>query len=129
VVHGDSAGELLLIGWGGTRGAIYGAGERLRQQGKKVSTLHLRYLNPLPPDLFTVMSRFKKVIVPELNLGQLAFVLRGRSLIDVKSILKVQGQPFREQEIMDKCLEHLAGKEPGPFLIRTIEDVVAPKAN
>ena len=114
---GGPSGDVLLLGWGGTRGAIHGAGMRLRELGNKVSTAHLRWLNPLPSDLADVFAKFKMVIVPELNLGQLAFVLRAKTLVDVKSICKVQGQPFREQEIVEKVLAFMSDPTTSPFVI------------
>jgi 2-oxoglutarate ferredoxin oxidoreductase subunit alpha len=108
VVHGDAAGgDLLVVGWGGTHGAIHQAVEKLRAQGKKVSSIHLRYLNPLPPDLGTLLKRFKQVVVPELNLGQLVKVLRANYLVDAKSINKVQGKPFKVSELVAAFEEHL----------------------
>ena len=120
-IHGDDKGDLLLIGWGSTRGAIYGATNKLRAAGKKVSSVHLRYLNPLPPDLGDIMQHFKRVVCPEINMGQLSMVLRAKTLVDVKSISKIQGLPYTESEIIGKVNAHLEGRDPGPFLITTIE--------
>jgi 2-oxoglutarate ferredoxin oxidoreductase subunit alpha len=99
VVDGPETGPLLIVGWGSTKGAIKGALRRLREQGRNVSHVHLRHLNPLPRDLGEILHRFDRVLLPEMNLGQLAFVLRGRYLVDVISYAKVQGQPFRSSEI------------------------------
>jgi 2-oxoglutarate ferredoxin oxidoreductase subunit alpha len=101
-VEGDDQGELLVLGWGSTAGAITGAVRLARRQGYPVSRAHLRYLNPFPPNLGEVLSRFGKVLVPEMNLGQLALLLRARYLKDVISYPKVQGRPFFRQEIYDK---------------------------
>jgi 2-oxoglutarate ferredoxin oxidoreductase subunit alpha len=106
-VHGDQDGELLFVGWGSTFGSIRQAVRTLRQQGHKVGHLHLRNLNPLPNDLGDVFKRFGKVLVPELNLGQLAFLLRGKLLIDVQSFTKVQGKPFKESELLDAAAPFL----------------------
>jgi 2-oxoglutarate ferredoxin oxidoreductase subunit alpha len=106
-VHGEPAGELLVLGWGSTAGAITGAVNAARQLGLRVSRAHLRYLNPMPPNLADVLSRFERVLVPEMNLGQLAFLLRGRFLKDVTSLTKVQGKPFTRQEIFEKIHEIL----------------------
>jgi 2-oxoglutarate ferredoxin oxidoreductase subunit alpha len=106
-VHGEPAGELLVLGWGSTAGAITGAVNAARQLGLRVSRAHLRYLNPMPPNLADVLSRFEHVLVPEMNLGQLAFLLRGRFLKDVISLTKVQGKPFARQEIFEKIHEIL----------------------
>jgi 2-oxoglutarate ferredoxin oxidoreductase subunit alpha len=106
-IRGESEGDLLVIGWGGTYGAISSAVGNLIEEGFSVSSVHLRHLNPLPDDLGEVMGRFKKVIVPELNLGQLALILRAKYLIDVLSYGKVQGKPFKVSELTEKFLEHL----------------------
>jgi 2-oxoglutarate ferredoxin oxidoreductase subunit alpha len=106
-IRGESEGDLLVIGWGGTYGAISSAVGNLIEEGFSVSSVHLRHLNPLPDDLGEVMGRFKKVIVPELNLGQLALILRAKYLIDVISYGKVQGKPFKVSELTEKFLEHL----------------------
>lgn len=101
-IRGDRSGKLLVIGWGSTYGALVEAVERLRAQGKSVSHVHLRYLHPLPPDLKEIIHGFEKVIVPELNMGQLLKIIRAEYLVDAKGINKIQGQPFRVAEIMDK---------------------------
>ena len=106
-VRGDPEGDLLVIGWGGTYGAICSAVGNLREEGFSVSSIHLRHINPLPDELGEIMGRFKKVIVPELNLGQLALVLRAKYVIDVISYGKVQGKPFKVSELREKFLEHL----------------------
>jgi 2-oxoglutarate ferredoxin oxidoreductase subunit alpha len=106
-VHGEPSGELLVIGWGSTMGAITGAVNMARKEGLKVSRAHLRYLNPFPANLGEVLSRFERVLLPEMNLGQLALLLRARYLKDVQSLTKVQGQPFTRQEILVKIREIL----------------------
>ncbi len=106
-VHGDAdGGEVLVVGWGSTHGAIHTAVERLRAKGKPVSSLHLRYLNPLPPDLGAVLKRFKKVLVPEMNLGQLVMMLRANFLVDAKGLSKVQGKPWKVSELAARIEEH-----------------------
>ena len=87
--------DLLVIGWGGTCGAITSAVEKVRKRGGKVSSAHLRYLNPFPPNLGDVLARFDKVLVPELNLGQLYFLLRGKFSHEMFPLNKVQGLPFK----------------------------------
>ncbi|MEW5741157.1 MAG: 2-oxoacid:acceptor oxidoreductase subunit alpha [Myxococcota bacterium] len=104
-VHGGDEGDVLAVGWGGTHGAIYTAVSQLRAKGKAVSSVHLRHLNPLPPDLGTILKRFKTVVVPELNLGQLVKVLRSTYLVDAKSINKVQGKPFKVSELVSRIGE------------------------
>ncbi|MFQ5990122.1 MAG: 2-oxoacid:acceptor oxidoreductase subunit alpha, partial [Candidatus Methylomirabilales bacterium] len=106
-VRGDPSGRLLVIGWGGTYGSIVEAVERLRAQGKSVSQIHLRYLNPLPPDLKAIIRRFEMVLVPELNVGQLVKIIRAEYLVDAKGINKIQGQPFKVSELMEKMQEML----------------------
>jgi 2-oxoglutarate ferredoxin oxidoreductase subunit alpha len=98
-VDGDDSGALVIVGWGSTQGAIKGALRRLRKDGIAVSHIHLRHLHPLHRDLRATLGRFDKVLVPEMNLNQLAFVLRGRYLVDAIGYAKVQGQPFRSSEI------------------------------
>mgnify|MGYP003815938763 FL=1 len=97
---GDSEdADLLVVGWGSTWGAIAAAVERVRSAGGKVAHVHLRNLNPLPEDLGDIVRRYPKVMVPELNLGQLSMVLRSKYLIDAQSVSKVAGLPFTAGEI------------------------------
>lgn len=98
---GPDSGDILIIGWGGTYGAITSATENLQKEGFKVSSLHIRYLNPFPSNLEKIVRSFKTVIVAELNMGQLSTILRGKYALDIKSITKVQGQPFKISEIVD----------------------------
>ena len=97
-VHGDP-GELLVIGWGSTYGSIRAAVELARSRGYKVAQAHLRHLNPLPKNTEAVLKSFKKVICPEMNLGQLATVLRAKTLVDVQTVSKVKGKAFTVAEI------------------------------
>jgi len=98
-VFGPASGRLLVIGWGSTYGAITSAVEEAQAKGLPVSSLHLRYLNPFPRDLGDILKRFDKVLVPELNLGQLRMLIRARYLVDAIGLNKVQGKPFRVSEI------------------------------
>jgi 2-oxoglutarate ferredoxin oxidoreductase subunit alpha len=107
-VSGPESGELLIVSWGGTYGAVTTAAERLREEGMPVSHAHLRYLNPFPRNLEEVLKRFEKILVPELNLGQLRLLLRARFLVDAIGLNKVAGQPFMVTEIMDKAREILS---------------------
>ncbi len=102
-VEGDPEGDLLVLGWGGTYGAIATATEELRRQGYRVSNAHLRYLNPFPRNLGDVLKRFKRVAVAELNLGQLNLLIRGMFLVDSISINKVAGKPFKISELITRC--------------------------
>lgn len=120
-ILGDPSGDLLFIGWGSTCGAITAATQRLRAQGKRVSAIHLRHLNPLPPDIKDILARFKVIACAEMNLGQLATVLRAHTLVDVQRICKMQGQPFKEAELVERGHALLRGEKPSPFLIETIE--------
>ena len=101
-VFGPTQGELLVVGWGSTYGAITSAVESMQEQGKSVSSIHLRYLNPFPKNLETVLSNFNKVLVPELNLGQLLTLIRARFLIKATGLQKVQGRPLKISELKDK---------------------------
>jgi 2-oxoglutarate/2-oxoacid ferredoxin oxidoreductase subunit alpha len=105
---GDAAGDVLLIGWGGTYGALKAATMELQKEGLRVAACQLRYLNPLPEDLAARMSHFAKIIVAELNLGQLALLLRARYLTDVHTLNKVQGQPFTVSELVRRVKQTLA---------------------
>jgi 2-oxoglutarate ferredoxin oxidoreductase subunit alpha len=101
--------EVLLVGWGSTWGSINGAADRVRARGRRVATVHLRHLNPLPPELGDILRRYPKVLAPEMNLGQLSKVLRAEYLVDVQSINKVTGLPFTAGELERRILEALDG--------------------
>ncbi|MGK5734315.1 2-oxoacid:acceptor oxidoreductase subunit alpha, partial [Streptomyces sp. URMC 124] len=87
----------LVLGWGSTYGPITAAVRRLRREGVPVAQAHLRHLNPFPPNLGEVLATYDKVIVPEMNLGQLASLLRARYLVDVRSYTQVSGMPFKAE--------------------------------
>ncbi|MGH7962004.1 MAG: 2-oxoacid:acceptor oxidoreductase subunit alpha [Candidatus Binatia bacterium] len=106
-ISGPERGKLLVIGWGSTSGSIQAAVREFQAQGKAVSHVHLRYLNPLPPDLGAVISRFDKVLVPEMNMGQLLRVLRAEYLVDAVGLNKIQGRPFKISEISAKIARML----------------------
>ena len=106
-VRGPASGDALLLGWGGTYGAITTAGDQLREQGMAVSTAHLRYLNPFPSNLGEVMSRFKTVIIPELNLGQLRMLIRAKFLVDAIGINEMRGKAFLVETLVEKTMEIL----------------------
>jgi 2-oxoglutarate ferredoxin oxidoreductase subunit alpha len=106
-VHGDpNGGDLLVLGWGSTYGALTSGVNRARKLGLSVSSVHVRHLNPLPPDLGDVCGRFRKVLVPELNLGQLRMLVRARFLVDAVGLNKVQGQPFTAGEVLEAIQSH-----------------------
>jgi 2-oxoglutarate ferredoxin oxidoreductase subunit alpha len=104
-VDGAQSGDLLVVGWGSTYGAIEQAVVQAHDRGVGVGHLHLRHLNPFPADLDGVLKRFRRVLVPELNLGQLARLLRERCLVDVVQLNKVQGRPLTVAEIHQRILE------------------------
>ncbi|HEX2788699.1 MAG TPA: 2-oxoacid:acceptor oxidoreductase subunit alpha [Ignavibacteria bacterium] len=106
-VHGEQEGELLVLGWGSTYGPIVAACENTKAKGKKVSYAHLRYLNPMPANIGEVVRKFKKVLIPEMNLGQLSKIIRAEFLVDAISMNKVQGLPFKAKEIEQKITEIL----------------------
>ncbi len=108
-VTGDADAELLLLGWGGTFGSIFTAVERAQRKGLKVASAHLRYLNPMPKNTEAVLKRFKKVLVPELNSGQLCWLLRAKYLVDAQGLNKVQGRPFLISEIEEGIVQALKG--------------------
>jgi 2-oxoglutarate ferredoxin oxidoreductase subunit alpha len=99
--------ELLVLGWGSTHGAITAAVRRIRAKGKKVASAHLTHLNPLPRNTGDVVRRYGKVLVPEMNTGQLVKVIRAEFLIDAESYTKVQGQPIFAAEMEDQILRRL----------------------
>ena len=99
---GEESGEVLVLGWGGTYGAIRSAVQRMIVEGKSVSHIHLRNLNPFPKDLGEKLIKFDKVVIPELNLGQLNSLIRSKFLIDTKNINKVEGKPFTPSEIYEE---------------------------
>jgi 2-oxoglutarate/2-oxoacid ferredoxin oxidoreductase subunit alpha len=100
-INGPDSGEVLVLGWGGTKGSITAAVEAVREQGLSVSQVHLRHLNPFPKDLGDVLRRFKKVLLPELSDGHLALLLRAKYLIDIQSLSKIEGQPFKIAELTE----------------------------
>ena len=106
-ISGPDQGDLLVLGWGGTYGAIRAAVEEVQAEGLEVARGHLRYLNPFPRNLGNVLGRYKQVLVPELNLGQLSFLLQGHFPVRVVNLNKVQGRPFQIREVADKIREVL----------------------
>ena len=114
-VQGPSEGDLLVLGWGGTYGAITSAGENARKRGLSVATAHLRYLNPFPANLEQVLRSYRRVLIPELNTGQLSLLIRGRFLVDAAVLNKISGQPFKIAEIEGKIDEVLGLSGPFEF--------------
>ncbi|MEI8241088.1 MAG: 2-oxoglutarate ferredoxin oxidoreductase subunit alpha, partial [Actinomycetota bacterium] len=107
-VVGDADAEVCLLGWGSTWAAIDAAVQRTRRVGTKVAWIHLTHLNPLPPNLGELLRSFPKVLVPELNLGQLCRMVRAEYLVDATPISKMQGLPFTSAELEAAIQEALA---------------------
>jgi 2-oxoglutarate ferredoxin oxidoreductase subunit alpha len=106
--NGPETGDLLILGWGGTYGALKTATAILRGEGLKVSHTHLRYINPFPKNLGEILKGFKTVVVPELNNGQLVKIIRDKYFIDAIPFNKIQGMPFMSSEVVQKIKEILA---------------------
>ena len=104
---GDSSGKLLVLGWGGTYGAIRSAVQRARIEGKSVSHIHIRNLNPLPKDLGEMLLNYEQVLIPELNLGQFNGIIRQKFLVETKALNKVEGKPFTPSEIYEEITKLL----------------------
>jgi 2-oxoglutarate/2-oxoacid ferredoxin oxidoreductase subunit alpha len=109
-IYGQKEGDVLLLGWGSTRGSIEAGLDLLEASGKSVGAVHLRHINPLPMDLESVIGRYKEVVVPELNNGQLVRLLRDRFLLPFHSLTKIQGRPFMASEIVS-FVESLIAKK------------------
>jgi 2-oxoglutarate ferredoxin oxidoreductase subunit alpha len=107
-VAGPAEGELLVLGWGSTYGPIRSAVERLQGEGKSVGHAHLRHLNPMPRNTGEVLARYRRVLVPEVNLGQLLLLIRAKFLVPAEGLNRVRGKPFRISEIEDAANEMLA---------------------
>jgi 2-oxoglutarate ferredoxin oxidoreductase subunit alpha len=108
VAEGDANGELLIVSWGSTLGPITAALKTQRAKGHRIGHVHLRYLNPLPKNLGEVLKRYDKVLVPEMNMGQLVMILRAKYLVDAQGYNKIQGKPFKQSEIEGKIDEILS---------------------
>ncbi|WP_028937734.1 2-oxoacid:acceptor oxidoreductase subunit alpha [Pseudonocardia spinosispora] len=105
----DGDAELLVLGWGSTYGPIGAGCRRVRSRGLSIAQAHLRHLNPMPSNLADVLGQYRTVLVPEMNLGQLSLLLRGRFLVDVKSYTKVSGLPFQAEELQNVFIDALKG--------------------
>jgi 2-oxoglutarate ferredoxin oxidoreductase subunit alpha len=108
-VEGDETGELLVLGWGGTYGTLKDAVRKAREAGYKVSHAHLRNICPLPKNTGEVLKQFKRVLIPEINLGQLAKVIKSEYLVDVIQFNLVRGLPFKSKDILGKITDLLGG--------------------
>jgi 2-oxoglutarate ferredoxin oxidoreductase subunit alpha len=100
-INGPATGDLLVVGWGGTYGSITAAVERAQAEGQSVAQIHLRHLNPLPPDLGHILREYRKILVPEINSGQLVRVLRAEYLVDAVGFNRVRGLPLASEEISE----------------------------
>lgn len=109
-VLGDKNADLLIVGWGSTYGAITTAVEKANQEGKPVACVHLTHLNPFPKNLGDVLSQYKKILIPEMNLGQLRHLIRARYLVDAQGWNKVKGRPFQVNEIYEAIQKTLEEK-------------------
>jgi 2-oxoglutarate ferredoxin oxidoreductase subunit alpha len=126
-LSGPESGDVLIIGWGGTYGALRQGQQQLAAQGKQVSHAHLRWLSPLEPGLGKIIRNFKRVIVAELNMGQLRQILRATFLVDVIGLNKIQGQPFKVREVIEavevqldaKHTEHAEHAEPAAVVAQS----------
>ncbi len=110
-VDGEEEGDLLVLGWGGTYGTIKESVIKARKAGYKVSQAHLKYINPFPKNTEYVLKNFKKVLIPEINLGQLAKIIRSEFLVPVVQLNIVRGLPFKISDIEDKIIEILRGEQ------------------
>jgi 2-oxoglutarate ferredoxin oxidoreductase subunit alpha len=101
VALGDDHGAVAVVGWGSTFGAIHQAVRAAREDGRDVSHIHVRYLNPFPQNLGDLLKRFDRVVVPEMNAGQLVNLLRAAYLVPAEGLSKVQGKPFKVSDILE----------------------------
>src|SRR5262249_18140085 len=109
-VFGDpDGGDLVVLGWGSTFGPIREAVKQAREKGRKVSHIHLRYLNPLPKDLAERLRKYKQVMIAEMNMGQLLKIVRAEYLIDAFGFNKIQGRPFKVSELVTRIQRALEG--------------------
>ncbi len=108
-INGPAGGDLLVVGWGGTYGAITAAVEEAQAAGKSVASIHLRHLSPLPPDLGQILRQYRRVLVPEINSGQLVRVLRAEYLVDAVGFNRVRGVPLATQELLDTINQLVEG--------------------
>jgi 2-oxoglutarate ferredoxin oxidoreductase subunit alpha len=110
-VYGPATGDLLILGWGSTYGAIRSAVERLQSRGESIAHAHLRHLNPFPANTEAVLRGYRHVLIPEVNLGQLLMLVRAKYLIPAEGLDKVRGKPFRISEIQERAEEILSGQQ------------------
>jgi 2-oxoglutarate/2-oxoacid ferredoxin oxidoreductase subunit alpha len=107
--------QVLVLGWGSTYGAIVAAARRVRKSGRQIAYTHLRHLNPFPANLGDILRSYQRVIVPEMNMGQLALLLRAKYLVDVRSYSRVRGLPISLSELardLEAEIDQLEGSNP-----------------
>jgi len=110
-VEGEKEGDLLILSWGSTYGAAKTAFDKLREEGRKLSFAHLKYIHPFPKNLGEILFNFKRILIPEMNTGQLKTIIQSTYMVPVIGLNKVQGKPFKAIEIEDKILELLENKK------------------
>jgi len=110
VVTGDQDADLLIAAWGGTYGSVTEAVGNLRKKGHKVAQVHFKYIHPFPKNTKEVLTKFKQILVPERNLGQLSKLLKAEFLVEVIEFNKIQGSPFKSSEIENKIISLFGGK-------------------
>jgi 2-oxoglutarate ferredoxin oxidoreductase subunit alpha len=110
-IEGEQSGDIVILGWGSSYGAIKNTFDKLRGQGHKLSFIHLRWLNPLPANLGELLIGFKRIFIPEMNLGQLSWLIQSKYLLPTIGYHKIQGNPFTAIEIENELLKLLNGKE------------------
>jgi len=113
VSQGEDRGELAVVGWGSTYGPIHMAVQRARAQGRKVSHIHLRYISPFPRNLGALLAGFDRILVPEMNNGQLVTLLRAEYLLPAERFTQVNGKPFKVSTVLDAILERTSGNGKG----------------
>ena len=101
-VYGKQSADLLVLSWGGVYGSVKSAVKKSQELGYSVSHVHLRFLNPFPKNLGEILLKFDKILVPELNLGQLLSIIRGKYLVDAVGYNRIAGKPFSSEEILNK---------------------------
>jgi len=106
-VYGKASGKLLVVGWGGTFGSIRSSVNKAQDEGLEVSHLHIKYINPFPKNLGDILVKFDKVLIPELNMGQLLGIIRSKYLIDAKGYNNIKGKPFSSTKLLEKIKKYL----------------------
>jgi 2-oxoglutarate ferredoxin oxidoreductase subunit alpha len=110
IIEGEQSGDILIIGWGSSYGAIKNTFDKLREEGHKLSFVHLRWLNPFPANLGEILTKFKRIFIPEMNLGQLSILIQAKYLRSVLGYHKLHGKPFTAIEIENELIKILNEK-------------------